>query len=80
MAQHRAIARGEHGGEVARVAAEGGVAHGVNPAIKGMKPARPDPPRDRVPVKPELVKLADANDAVLRPRESGDPLIAVWGC
>jgi hypothetical protein len=80
VAEHGATAGGEHGREIARVAAEGLVAHGVNPAIKGMKPTRGDPPFDRPAVEAERQEVSSGDDTVLRRGEFREALIQRWGC
>jgi hypothetical protein len=41
------------------------VAHGVNPAVKRVEPARLDPSRDRPPANPRGDQLSSADDAML---------------
>jgi hypothetical protein len=52
----------------------------VDAEVQAMKPPSFDPSRDREPIQPYLVELADADDAVLGLGKLCEAPIAVWGC
>jgi len=79
VAEHGAVAAGEHRRHLVPAGPDRPVAHGIHPAVKGVEATGAQPGLDRAPAHPGRQQLRPANDPMLLRGDSGDQPIRGGG-